>query len=125
MLELISNHWPIALAIVVTVLALALSWDEWEKRTALEKRFSVIVDADAEARQIVRKAKAYAQKLVTEASASQAAALAEAEKLRAETTTLRSQYAEKRAVYDRLLKEVAAFDERVRQAHEVSVPNPR
>lgn len=68
MAELILYYRPYAMAAAVSFVFFALYWDERTRRRAVEQRFSVVVDADAEARQIVRKVKSYAQKLVDEAT---------------------------------------------------------
>lgn len=113
MLETILDYWPMAMAASVSFVFFALYWDERSKRLAVERRFAVVVDADAEARKVVRQAKAYAEKLTKDATTARDQVAADADRLRAETDKLRSQYAEKRAVYDRLLKEVAIFDDRL------------
>lgn len=113
MLETILHYWPIAMSAAVSFVFFALYWEERTKRLAVERRFAVVVDADAEARKVVRQAKAYAQKLTTDAVAARDQLAAEGDRLRADTEKLRAQYAEKRLVYDRLLKEVAIFDDRL------------
>lgn len=113
MLETILQYWPIAVAVSVTLFAFVMYWEERQAKLALVKRFSVVVDADAEARKVVKQAKAYAKKLVDEAATSRDAAAAEAKTASAAIEALRQQYAEKRAVYDRLLEEIASFDDRL------------
>lgn len=102
MLDLFADYWPVALLVSIATLSAGAYWDERRMRRALEKRFSVVLDTEAEARKVVAKVKAY-----TEAKA------AEADKIGREITALQVQYAEKRKVYDRLLKELAIFDERI------------
>ena len=113
MAELILYYWPYAMAAAVSVVFFALYWDERTKRLAVERRFSVVVDADAEARDVVRRAKAYAQKLSDDATSARKAATVETDRLRADVDSLRTQYAEKRLIYDRLVKEIAIFDDRL------------
>lgn len=98
--------------------------DEQARRAALEKRFSVIVDADAEAVRITRAAISEAQettdkaRIAAEARETQSHALVarlstDAAALDASLSDLRRSYAEKKAIFDRLAGEVAIFDERL------------
>ncbi|MCA1367191.1 DUF4041 domain-containing protein [Bradyrhizobium sp. BRP14] len=61
------------------------------RAAAFEQRFKIVIDADAEAERV----------------------RTEAAKAEATISRLRASYAEKKAIYDRLLKEVAVFDERL------------
>ncbi|RVK31041.1 DUF4041 domain-containing protein [Sinorhizobium meliloti] len=61
------------------------------KAAVFEQRFKIVIDADAEAERV----------------------RTEAAKVEATISELRASYAEKKAIYDRLLKEVAVFDERL------------
>lgn len=87
--------------------------DERAKRSALEKRFSVIVDADAEAKRIVDTA-------ISQASEREANSRNLVVSLERQIATLssnleevRGSYVAKKAIFDRLAKEVAIFDERL------------
>lgn len=153
MFETILHYWPMAMSAAVSFVFFALYWDERTKRLAVERRFAVVVDADAEARKIVRQAKAYGQQLAAEVVAARDQAAADADRQRAEIDKLRTAtlnqakadaeklskdaitardqaaadaarlragmeslqalYAEKRLVYERLLKEIAIFDDRL------------
>ena len=76
---------------VLFISALFWLWKERRARRALETRFKGVFDADAEV-----------QRLEARASAQQT-----------EIDNLRADYKEKRAIYDRLAKEVAIFDEKL------------
>ncbi|WP_421951099.1 DUF4041 domain-containing protein [Pelagibacterium sp.] len=86
---------------------------ERDKRAHLEQRFSVIVDADAEAARIVEAAKVQAEEREREASKTVASLRAQISAFSSNLDELRSSYSEKKAIYDRLAKEVAVFDERL------------
>lgn len=62
-----------------------------ERAASYEARFSTVIDADAEAEKVRRTAA----------------------EIEASIAGLRSSYAEKKSIYDRLLKEVAVFDDRL------------
>src|SRR5690606_33850137 len=90
----------------------------------LERRFSVIVDADAEAARIEREAQASASIALNKAAAEVeereheskalvASLSAQISALAASLEEVRRTYAEKKSIFDRLAKEVAAFDERL------------
>ncbi len=113
MIDIILAHWPTAMAMSLSLLATSLYWAERQSRRALEARFSVIVDADREARKIVNSARAFARKQIAEANSLANATRSEAGTIQKETRLLQQQYAEKRAIYDRLVKEVAIFDDRL------------
>lgn len=142
MVDTILDYWPAAMAAVICLLAITFYWEERQRRTQLEKKFRVVVDADKEARRILHAAKGRAQKLLVEAGAARETAVNEAArtKVEAEATAtrvvqaaeqardatleeavtarreieiLRKMYSEKREVFDRLTKEVAVFDERL------------
>lgn len=98
--------------------------DEQDRRLALEKRFSVIVDADAEAARVTQaaltearettdKARTEAEARATQSHALVARLSAEVAELDARLSDLRRSYAEKKAIFDRLAGEVAIFDERL------------
>lgn len=72
------------------------------KLTELETRFAPVIDADAKAKQIL-----------TEAENGVASIKREAATVASSIADLRSQYAEKKVIYDRLASEVALFDERL------------
>lgn len=86
------------LAIVLAVLV----WRERRKRVALETKFKDVVEAEALAAEIVSGAEARAKELEIKS---------ELETLNIQK--LRAEYAEKKKVYDRILQEVAVFDERL------------
>lgn len=98
--------------------------DEQARRAALEKRFSVIVDADEEAARVTRsalieaqettaKARMEAEARETQSHAAVARLSADAAALDASLSDLRGSYREKKAIFDRLAGEVAIFDERL------------
>jgi len=87
----------IATVLAVFVAALAapvvtfMWWREKRKRAGLEQRFKPILDLNAES----------------------AALTTQISELRAQIEQIRASYAEKKGTYDRLLKEVAVFDEKL------------
>lgn len=92
-----AQNTTIAIVLFVLVAAIAAPgfaffwWRERRKRTEMEQRFKPVLDLDAEC----------------------AAITAQISELRAQIEQLRASYAEKKAVYDRLLKEVAVFDDKL------------
>src|SRR5690606_30255451 len=122
----------VALAFISLLIAIVrenLHWkrvlsNEKAKREALERRFSVIVDADAEAARIEREAQASASIALNKAAAEVeereheskalvASLSAQIPALAASLEEVRRTDAEKKSIFDRLAKEVAAFDERL------------
>lgn len=113
----------------------AFYWDERCHRKALENRFRVIVDADAEASRILKRAKERserieeksraeaihltttsreaAEKATSEAIRALEQLHAEADAKRLEVDNIEIGYAAKREIYNRLIKEVAIFDEKI------------
>ncbi|MBX3492167.1 MAG: DUF4041 domain-containing protein [Parvibaculum sp.] len=96
-MESAPQYVSIIIALVVLALPFALigvtywAWKERGKRRAVERRFSGAVDAEAELDRIKGQVDAEVAKL----------------------NQMRSDYKDKRATYDRLLKEVAIFDEKL------------
>lgn len=97
---------------------------ERDERKALEQRFSTIVDADAEASRVIADAQARAQELHEKSEQEAIERESESKKLVASLQAqisaftenlaeLKQSYAGKKAIYDRLASEVAAFDERI------------
>lgn len=141
--------FAIAVTGLIAIACAGATFLERKRRRDLEKRFSVIVDADAEASRIVKAAEeaaaereAVATNKVFEAEEKakqildtaekvalerESSATAEVERLegeqkkaegrlsgvRAEIEILRNSYAEKKEIFDRLLQEIAIFDERL------------
>jgi len=122
----------IALAVVMTAIIFFRERGYWKRllkaeqtrRAALETRFSVIVDADAEAHRIVQEATDRASSLVSGAETSAAQREEAAQKtlssLQAQVSAtaatlddLRQSYREKKVIHDRLAQEVAIFDDRL------------
>lgn len=106
------------MAIVATLAATAFRL--WQREKALKSRFAVIVDADAEAKRIVAASEkealdreSLAKKAVEILKTQENDAKALLKDVELETQRLRASYAEKKDVYDRLLHEVAIFDERL------------
>ncbi|WP_248307273.1 DUF4041 domain-containing protein [Devosia sp. 1635] len=108
-------------AVVIMVLAMWREHRSWSrvvaaevaKRTTLESRFSKIVDADAEAASIVEVAENSARQREEAAQKTLASLNARNSALAQNVEDLRQSYSEKKAVYDRLAKQVAIFDERL------------
>ncbi|MBJ3784269.1 DUF4041 domain-containing protein [Devosia sediminis] len=86
---------------------------ETKKRIAVERRFSVVVDADAEAQKIIDLANQRAQAREEKAASEVASATAQTEALAATLSELQRSYSEKKTIFDRLAKEVAIFDDRL------------
>lgn len=97
---------------------------EMAERAALEKRFAVIVDADAEAARIIATAQTVAEATTSLAEAQAvereagskalvASLTAQVSATSANLSDLRQSYSEKKVLFDRLVKEVAIFDERL------------
>jgi hypothetical protein len=92
---------PAAMTAAFLVMAFLYCW-EARRLFELKERFRVIVDADAEADRILKEAASVAAKMEKEAI--------QAEQ---EIAALRASYAVKREHYDRLVKEVAIFDDKL------------
>jgi hypothetical protein len=86
---------------------------EAARRKAVEQRFSVIVDADAEAQRIVDLANENAKAREESARAQVTALTAQRSLLDANISELQRSYAEKKIIFDRMAKEVAIFDDRL------------
>ncbi|GLQ53117.1 chromosome segregation ATPase [Devosia nitrariae] len=86
---------------------------ERAKRSALEQRFSSIIDADTEAARIVEVATSEAEKRESESKALVTSLGIDIARLNSELGQVRLSYREKKAIFDRLAKEVAVFDERL------------
>jgi len=86
---------------------------ETQKRMAVEQRFSVVVDADAEAQRIVDLATQRARESEERSAAEVASLLAQSSALTSNVSELQRSYAEKKVTFDRLAKEVAIFDDRL------------
>ncbi|WP_210204433.1 DUF4041 domain-containing protein [Devosia submarina] len=109
--------------IAVIVMGLAMwrehrSWSgalaaEVAKRTALETRFSGIIDADAEAACIVGAAETSAHEREAMAQQRLSSLNTEASAVAEKLEEIRRLYGEKKAIYDRLAKQVAIFDDRL------------
>ncbi len=141
-MEITIEHLPVFLAALLVLFSVAGFLRERSLRLATEDRFRVVLDADAEAASIVTVAKRQAYQLVSEAThkkaqvAAQTAELVaeadrivdglkskaakelsninrEAQTVRTTVDTLQSEYAEKRLTFDRLIKEVAIFDDKI------------
>jgi hypothetical protein len=122
---------PLASVIATAILAFVVCSDERKTRIAVEERFSVVLDADVEAERILKDADWTAMQILVDANAqadellSNASAFAQAQtarahesevratELRGEIELLQRNYIEKRKVYDRLVAEVAIFDEKL------------
>lgn len=87
--------------------------DEVGKRSALEKRFSVIVDADAEAKRIVDTAISQASEREANSRNLVVSLEGQIATLSSDLEEVRGSYVAKKAIFDRLAKEVAIFDERL------------
>jgi hypothetical protein len=111
----------IALAFVILVVAMIhdrlrskkLFAVERAKRKEIEKRFSVILDADEEAARIVGAAESSAEAREQESRRIVASLGAEIAALDANLGELRRSYSDKKSIFDRMAKEVAVFDERL------------
>ncbi|MFA5949430.1 MAG: DUF4041 domain-containing protein [Hyphomicrobium sp.] len=122
---------PLATAAAIAFIALLGLIFEWRKRKAVEARFSVVVDADAEAARVIASARTAAKQLESDAklrvsSAAKEAMLAaercetrareadaRSEALRKDIDALQEAYRSKKGVYDALAQEVAIFDDRI------------
>jgi hypothetical protein len=144
-MDLISEYLPSTIAISSLIFLATLYWDERTRRRAVEVRFSSVVDADSEAKKVLRRAtdrarhieeKASSSAIALEKSSREAAqaCITEAEQKASllqdkaasdqqKISKLQCDYAEKREVYDRLIKEVAIFDEKLAFA-EMGVYDP-
>jgi hypothetical protein len=99
--EALFEPLPAAMTAAFLVMAMMYCW-EARRLFVLKERFRVIVDADAEADRILKEARSVAAKMQKEA--------VQAEQ---QIAALRASYAVKREHYDRLMREVAIFDEKV------------
>ena len=122
---------PLASVIATAVMAFIVCGDERKSRLAVEERFSVVLDADVEAERILKEADWTAKKILVDANSqanvvqSRANAFADAQmarthesgvrarELQGEIELLQRNYIEKRQIYDRLVAEVAIFDEKL------------
>ncbi|WPZ34525.1 DUF4041 domain-containing protein [Thalassobaculum sp. OXR-137] len=91
---------------------------------ALEQKYATILDADGEAKKLVDDAMEKAEglvdaaektanKLVSDAESRVSELSSQVETITASISKLRAQYADKKVIYDRLMSEVAIFDERL------------
>lgn len=111
----------IALAFIILVAEMIRRHVHWRRalasevsnRRALERRFAAIVDADAEALRIIGQARAGVEDRERLSKALITSLEAQIGAHTANIAELRDSYAEKKAIFDRLAKEVAVFDDRL------------
>jgi hypothetical protein len=117
-LGLFAGPFVAVLVLVLTIWHEHRSWTqameiEVARRTSLEARFSQIVDADAEAARIVADAESTAQQRKVAAQQALETLAAQTHVTMRKLEEIGRSYAETKARYTRLAKEVAAFDERL------------